>query len=471
MKYFLLVISCITLFACKKDKPGGGTGSPTPPGGGGNTSSKEITSFVLTAAANNIVTDITGDITGDTIRLILPSTANITQLVPKIIHTGASISPANATAVNLTNPVNYTVTATDNSQRKYVVVAAYDQSEATVFGGTNNGTFYAIDAATGIIKWSYTAGGSIRTPPTVNATRTLVYFTCGDKNLYALDAATGVLKWKYAAQTDPSVSTPVYEDGKIYIESDFSPNTAPGGFSNPRVYTVDAATGTQVGFRTDASVTQFHLTVINGRIYSAGFYNLLSRDASTGANPKVYTYDICGGNPAVLNGVLYGSTESSVVSAYDAASGTLIWRGGMGNSNGSPTIADNKVFNTDYTNGLYAFDLATGVQKWVYKSFSGDFLAPVAANGMVYAGTNGTGLYAINGSTGELAWLRNTLKVGHTTVAATSVFAGTDGQLYHLDALTGTTKWTMVTNGQINAAIVASVTGVVYRPGISGEQQ
>jgi eukaryotic-like serine/threonine-protein kinase len=45
-----------------------------------------------------------------------------------------------------------------------------------------------------------------------------VYFGSGDGNIYALDAATGALKWKF--QTGNVVHTsPAIVDGKLYIDS------------------------------------------------------------------------------------------------------------------------------------------------------------------------------------------------------------------------------------------------------------
>ena len=54
---------------------------------------------------------------------------------------------------------------------------------------------YALDAATGRLRWAYTTGSCVRSSPAV--TGGTVYFGGYDRKVYALDAATGRLRWAY----------------------------------------------------------------------------------------------------------------------------------------------------------------------------------------------------------------------------------------------------------------------------------
>jgi len=76
-------------------------------------SAKGITSFEIQGIA--------GAIGVDTIALRLLFGANLTSLVPTIVHEGASISPASGIAQDFANPIVYTVTAADGSTKTYAV--------------------------------------------------------------------------------------------------------------------------------------------------------------------------------------------------------------------------------------------------------------------------------------------------------------------------------------------------------------
>ncbi|MEI8328226.1 MAG: S8 family serine peptidase [Candidatus Taylorbacteria bacterium] len=78
---------------------------------------KDITSFDLEALSPKV----TGVISGTNIALSVPYATNVTALVPTIGITGASSSPANGVAVDLSGPVTYTVTAADGSTKVYTV--------------------------------------------------------------------------------------------------------------------------------------------------------------------------------------------------------------------------------------------------------------------------------------------------------------------------------------------------------------
>jgi eukaryotic-like serine/threonine-protein kinase len=88
-----------------------------------------------------------------------------------------------------------------------------------VYFGSYDGSFYAVDAATGKVNWKFQTAGERRFAArhlhgAEPATETMpdpfdfylsspaidkgaVYFGSGDGNVYALDAASGALKWKF----------------------------------------------------------------------------------------------------------------------------------------------------------------------------------------------------------------------------------------------------------------------------------
>lgn len=80
-----------------------------------NSSAKEIVSFTIPGQIGN--TNI--DQQNNSITVFMPSGTNLTSLTPTIIITGVSVSPSSGVPQNFTNPVQYTVTAADNSTRTY----------------------------------------------------------------------------------------------------------------------------------------------------------------------------------------------------------------------------------------------------------------------------------------------------------------------------------------------------------------
>jgi len=80
-------------------------------------SKKAITAFSFTSpAATGVITEAS-----HTIAITVPFGTVVTALVPTIIHTGSSISPATGVANNFTSPVTYTVTAADATKQPYTI--------------------------------------------------------------------------------------------------------------------------------------------------------------------------------------------------------------------------------------------------------------------------------------------------------------------------------------------------------------
>lgn len=80
----------------------------------------------------------------------------------------------------------------------------------TVYAGSCDNKFYAIDAQTGKIKWQFFADDEIHSSPCVWGNS--VYFGCDDGRVYALDRKTGRALWIYKTATRAAL-TPVFYTG------------------------------------------------------------------------------------------------------------------------------------------------------------------------------------------------------------------------------------------------------------------
>ena len=79
-----------------------------------------------------------------------------------------------------------------HSDRAYHVVVA---GRTLFFGNNVDNHVYALDTRSGIERWRFTAGGSIRFAPISNKGQ--LYFGSDDGNVYCLNSGDGSLAWKY----------------------------------------------------------------------------------------------------------------------------------------------------------------------------------------------------------------------------------------------------------------------------------
>ncbi|QNI30803.1 PQQ-binding-like beta-propeller repeat protein [Alloacidobacterium dinghuense] len=251
-----------------------------------------------------------------------------------------------------------------------------------VYFGSYDGNFYAIDTTTGKPQWKFRNAGERRyaathlhgsvpegetmpdpfdvylsSPSIWNNT---VYFGSGDGNIYALDAATGVLKWKFKTG-DVVHASPAISDGKLYI-----------GSWDSYFYALDAATGKELWrFKTgeDPDIhnqvgIQSSATVDNGVVYfgcrDSKFYAL---DAATGQ--KRWSFDNKGSwvisSPVVKDGKVYFATsDTALLEILDAQTGapveTLKFHWPIF---ASPSIAGNTLYLAGQDGKLIAIDLTS----------------------------------------------------------------------------------------------------------------
>ena len=93
-----------------------------------------------------------------------------------------------------------------------------------LFIGSEDGTVYALDAASGCRHWRYAATAGVRTAisigPRPDGNGPALFFGDIDANVYAIDAATGDELWKHEAESHPGAritGAPVLHDGRLYV--------------------------------------------------------------------------------------------------------------------------------------------------------------------------------------------------------------------------------------------------------------
>ncbi len=156
-----------------------------------------------------------------------------------------------------------------------------------------------------------------------------------------------------------------------------------------------------------------------------------------------------GRSPALLTGQ---------VVAFDALTGKVRWRTGIGPTESSPLVHQGRVYVGDWRGYVYALDAKTGRIRWRFQT-GGRVKGAVAALGnRVFVGSYDGRLSALDSRTGALQWRSSSQDrfggrgrfYSTPAVAYGRVFVGsTDGKVYAFGASTGDLLWSRSTGGYV----------------------
>jgi outer membrane protein assembly factor BamB len=324
----------------------------------------------------------------------------------------------------------YSVDLAGHSLRWKFKTGAFVRSTPAVAGGlvyftSDDGNIYAVQTADGSLAWKTDIGTDSaprlqpdnsgidwdfhQASPVVSGG--VVYVGSADKNVYALDAASGSVKWTF--KTAGMVrATPAVADGIVYIGS-----WVDGMRWYSNLYALDAATGKQnwvfegAGDHPTAAFAG-DMILIGGR--QAFLYGL---DVKTGKEKwsadflSSWVESTC----AISNGTAFvGSSALALVQAFDAATGDVRWRfTTAGFPWSSPAVSGGVVYigtvasvGPTHDTGLVAIDEKTGNGLWWVgtsettldsskATLAGVTAGPIVVDGTVYVGSLDGKLYAI----------------------------------------------------------------------------
>jgi outer membrane protein assembly factor BamB len=279
--------------------------------------------------------------------------------------------------------------------------------DGLVFVGSTDGTLHAIDATTGVERWTYAAGHSITGSPIV--VDGVVYAATGqsqtllDDMLFALDERTGERLWTFPI--DGALNTsPAFADGLVYVVGGMASS------AQPTVFAVDAMTGTQRWAFQPEGLNSATPSVANGKVYlgdSTGTFYAL--DAGTGDVLWKVTIEAVNFTPeqpatlnqggytpaAIANGTIYVAGHNGVLYAFNEENGDILWQVESAFGRSSPIIAGNVVYIGSEQNVLLALDGKDGHELWRYETDSPIHSSAAVSNGVVYFGDLST-FYALS---------------------------------------------------------------------------
>ena len=266
-------------------------------------------------------------------------------------------------------------------------------------------------------KWTYTAGGAIRTAPAV--TDDTAYVGSQDGNLHAVDAHTGEVVWTFDAGSEVKGS-PAIDGGTIYV-----------GTKNGEVYAVDATSGTAAW----------------------------ASPATDPADEVIYPL-------TVANDTVFASVKKDKLYAFDASNGSLKWS--FTQDGGEPTgvaVSGDTVYLADDGGNVHALNVSDGGEQWQNTDGAKYTSAPAFEAGTLFVGdNNGKRVRAIDAENGTQEWAFTTsgAVTDSPTVEGDTVFAGDDnGNVYAIQRSDGTQLWTNSTAGGVITPPVV-VNGTVY---------
>ncbi len=318
--------------------------------------------------------------------------------------------------------------------------------DGTVYVGSADENFYALNAADGSLAWQIACEGIIDSAALLDDEGRL-YFGAGDGMLRSADAKTGVVGWTMAADA-PSVNGAYINwfegnvgiglDGTLYVPND-----------NYFVYAVDRATGTPV-WRFKMPDQTWSLPAVdtqNGGTLYIGNNNMVPL-----LGPNAYSISPDGAQNwsdsitgTIAASPMLTSAGLVVVGAFDGyehafdEQGNDVWKFAARDHiySSAAILPDGTIIAASADGSVYDLDPATGAENWQFDTPAPIRSSPsVDADGNIYFGCGDGNLYVLNPN-GKLRWSlllidadRNDLNSSPALGASSIYIGGESGQIF-----------------------------------------
>src|ERR1043166_6841675 len=264
-----------------------------------------------------------------------------------------------------------------------------------VYFGSGDGHLYALDAASGELKWKFKKGDGIHASPAF-ATRVL-YVGSWDSFFYAVDAATGKEKWRFHGGEDPLIhnqvgfqSSAAVVDGVVYV-----------GCRDSNLYALDAVSGQEKWrFNNEMSWVISSPAVTQVKVFFAtsdsSLYHVV--DAATGKSvlkqqDKAYMFS----SPTIIGDVVLLGVLNGTLEARDVKSGEVLWdfQTETSKQNKGWVLTADRKFNEPMTfRSSWREAPVIGADRQF--NIGAIFSTPLVVNGVVYFGSTDGNLYAVD---------------------------------------------------------------------------
>jgi outer membrane protein assembly factor BamB len=326
----------------------------------------------------------------------------------------------------------------------------------TIYFGSDDGNFYALDVESGYMRWVFKSGAEINSIP--YADKDQVYFGSKDGKLYALSRETGQEMWNLPIRSQINSQVQRYGDYIIFCgDADAIYFLSPDGkeqfrIDNPGWYNFTYLMADDVMyFATGPLVELIGPYDIKKREFLWFFDNIVATWYSVAAVRGDLLYF---GTAVPYGGLLLG------YNAYNRHTGKLVWEqyydGILENYNYemlwnlfrrnvdlldfmAPSIWKDLVIFTGGDTVARAFDADTGVLRWERQFDIPISCAPTIAAGRVYFGLlgdefNPSQLVCISARDGKVLWQMETegSLLSAPVIAGKRIIFGTDKSVFYV---------------------------------------
>jgi outer membrane protein assembly factor BamB len=296
-----------------------------------------------------------------------------------------------------------------------------------VLFGSEDNTFYALDASTGKLAWKFKTGGPVNGSPAVYGDR--VFFTSYDGHFYAIDVRSGKLQWKFHTHGERRVGArglwtmkPLTE----YMDDPFDFFlSSPAVDSINRLIYFGSGDGNMYALRTTDGKQQWKFptggiihtspVLYQNTLYFGSWdrhlYAVDSRTGKekwkfqTGADTIYHLLEGIQASPLIYNNHIFFGARDGYFYALDAITGQLTWKHSANKSwiLTTATVADDIIYTgTSDTYLLLALDASTGKEKFRSVANGYVYSSPVIAGNTIYFGDFTGQLLAIDLPSGKI---------------------------------------------------------------------
>jgi outer membrane protein assembly factor BamB len=268
-------------------------------------------------------------------------------------------------------------------------------ANGAVYFGSGDGSVYALDAASGALRWKFQTGDVVHASPAFSDGT--LFIGSWDSNFYAIDATTGKEKWRFKTGDDPDIHNQVGIQGSALVAN----GVVYFGCRDSNLYALDSKSGTKKWeFNNKGSWVIGSPTVKDGRLYfttsDSGMFHAI--DANSGA--PIYSLKFIWpmfSSPSIAGNILYIGTHEGKLVAIDLAAQKPAWTFQTDGSKENGAKYTKPDGTTDYETAFgrdpFYDGMVIGVQKLM--SVGAVLSTPAVAGSVVYVGSTDGNLYAL----------------------------------------------------------------------------